>query len=325
MAPRYMQAAGSLALSGLWWLLDRLYGDKVFAVVRPMIPDWVVVGVPLSVIADKAISYGPPVLLFALAIYLLRRGSRERDHRPKIEIGLQSHPEKLHLLDEARDFVGAILKETNEIGNFKRKLEIEPVYLKLRPYLADKFKNDMDSDAVIIVQGSNIPGMAFFFLKELDRLEKEWGGTERTQQTNPVVSRTLVSESMSRLGETASLALNDGKLPLWQAAIRAYSDTDDSMYAELGRKVAGGGRGSASNDELLLWYVDGIARHCTIWGCRAPSDTTKPQQMSDYIFYKEGNGVIAKNGNSVIENLLVPQSDLKAFVEKVKRFPNEQI
>ena len=28
----------SLLLAGIWWVLDRLYGDQVFAVIKPMIP-----------------------------------------------------------------------------------------------------------------------------------------------------------------------------------------------------------------------------------------------------------------------------------------------
>jgi hypothetical protein len=74
-----------------------------------------------------------------------------------------------------------------------------------------------------------------------------------------------------------------------------------------------------------LWYVSGLATHSTIWGCKPPSDTTKPQNVKGHIFYFENGSLVAKNGPSVIENLMVSQDDIVAFIERVGKYPDEPI
>jgi hypothetical protein len=53
-------------LAGGSWLLDRLYGDHIFAAVKPMIPQslqsW-------ETALSSAIAYGPPLILVALGLY----------------------------------------------------------------------------------------------------------------------------------------------------------------------------------------------------------------------------------------------------------------
>lgn len=63
--------------AGVWWIVDRLWGDAVFAAVRPMIPDWLADASqawPLAM--DWAVSYGPPAALFALGGYFFWTGRR---------------------------------------------------------------------------------------------------------------------------------------------------------------------------------------------------------------------------------------------------------
>jgi hypothetical protein len=74
----------SLVLSALFWLGDRIWGDRVFAAIKPMIPDWIIAGVRLDAIADVAFSYLPPLGLAALGIYFFISGNR---HLRRIESG----------------------------------------------------------------------------------------------------------------------------------------------------------------------------------------------------------------------------------------------
>ena len=93
---------------------------------------------------------------------------------PQIQVREQSAHDKLPLINEAREFVSKTLKGNRETFNFHSKLEIEPVYLKLRPFLSAEFKKNMAHNVIVVVQNSSLPGMAVLFLKELDRLESEW-------------------------------------------------------------------------------------------------------------------------------------------------------
>jgi hypothetical protein len=52
--------------SAFWWLCDKLWGDRLFSVVKPMIPDWAVAGVTLTETLRYAQTWVPPVLLFVL-------------------------------------------------------------------------------------------------------------------------------------------------------------------------------------------------------------------------------------------------------------------
>ena len=58
----------SLLLAGLWWLLDRLYGDQLFAAIKPVIPTSLQALEPALAVA---FSYGPPSILIALGAYFI--------------------------------------------------------------------------------------------------------------------------------------------------------------------------------------------------------------------------------------------------------------
>lgn len=71
----------SWVTAGVWWLFDRLYGDAIFEWLRPMIPDWAA-----SPTLDRALSlglsFGPPIILFALGAFFLWRGWRKVTRSP---------------------------------------------------------------------------------------------------------------------------------------------------------------------------------------------------------------------------------------------------
>lgn len=136
----------------------------------------------------------------------------------------------------------------------------------------------------------------------------------------PTPPMSEMAQAAERLGESMQRALGDEpKIPLLTAARRAYSETDDSTYAVMAERIGGGGKAKATPEELLLMYVNGLCRSSKIWGCKAPSDLTKEQNMQDYIFYLEGDGLVARKGNSRIDNLLISKSDLAAFIEHVRK------
>jgi hypothetical protein len=59
---------GSLILSGLWWLIDKAYGDQLFAAIKPLFPaDWLV----LQNATNFALSYGPTVALLLVGAWLI--------------------------------------------------------------------------------------------------------------------------------------------------------------------------------------------------------------------------------------------------------------
>ncbi len=63
--------------SALWWLCDKLWGDAIFAAIKPYIPDSVIKGVPLANIVNLVISYAPAILLFVLGTSFFLAGRRE--------------------------------------------------------------------------------------------------------------------------------------------------------------------------------------------------------------------------------------------------------
>lgn len=66
----------SLISGGIWWLADRLWGDRVFSTIRPLIPDWLA-DPPVGVLVDWIVSFVPPIGLIGLGIYFLYFKARQ--------------------------------------------------------------------------------------------------------------------------------------------------------------------------------------------------------------------------------------------------------
>jgi hypothetical protein len=97
------------------------------------------------------------------------RGARQAD----------PNEEKQKLITQARDFIATTIREDPGYEHFQHTLESSEVYLKLRPYLKEDFHRALTSGRVLIVtpRASNMPGIAWSFIAEIDRLEKEWNLT----------------------------------------------------------------------------------------------------------------------------------------------------
>lgn len=62
--------------AALWWILDRLYGDRIYAVVQPIIPNWAF-NPPLAEILGWVVSFGPPFILVLLGMYFFLSGKNQ--------------------------------------------------------------------------------------------------------------------------------------------------------------------------------------------------------------------------------------------------------
>lgn len=117
----------------------------------------------------------------------------------------------------------------------------------------------------------------------------------------------------------------NSKIDLMSAAKRAYSETEGSMYAVMIEAQAAKSEGYQF---AVLWgYANAIVKWSTVWGCKPPSENTKPQDLKGYWLASHNDGFIARanSGPSVINNLMVSKTDLASFIDRAKRFPNEGI
>ena len=76
MSTRFRKAFWSCTAAALWWLLDRLYGDAIFAWLKPSMPDWLT-DPPIWSWLDFAASYVPPAILVALGLFFYLSGRRQ--------------------------------------------------------------------------------------------------------------------------------------------------------------------------------------------------------------------------------------------------------
>jgi hypothetical protein len=63
--------------SAAWWVCDKIWGDRLFAIVKPMLPDVAINGVPLADVARFGLSYGPPFALVLIGTILFISGRRQ--------------------------------------------------------------------------------------------------------------------------------------------------------------------------------------------------------------------------------------------------------
>src|SRR5947199_6757106 len=107
MATRFVKASLSAVGAALWWLADKLWGDRVFAWLRPMIPTWMAEPV-VSDWIESALSYGPFVALILLAIYFFWTGKRE-SRQPTTE----NWQDELSISPASRMLIGLISTPTD--------------------------------------------------------------------------------------------------------------------------------------------------------------------------------------------------------------------
>jgi len=59
----------SWIIAAFWWLVDKLYGDKIFTLLQPVLPEWIT-NPPVAKYVPYAITYGPFAALVLLGGYL---------------------------------------------------------------------------------------------------------------------------------------------------------------------------------------------------------------------------------------------------------------
>jgi hypothetical protein len=82
------------------------------------------------------------------------------------------------LINAARAFTSKTVRENPNYGHFQKELESDQIYFKLRPHLSDHFKQALTGGRILVGPGreeSQMPGIASLFIREIERLEKEWG------------------------------------------------------------------------------------------------------------------------------------------------------
>jgi hypothetical protein len=124
------------------------------------------------------------VLYIAWCFWRASRGAKQSDEKFHSATITQIKPtesqRRLELIHKAREFVLRACKKDGAGTDFREKLSAYAPYYDLRPYLSEDFQTKWNAPRTIHVFAvdTNLPDIAVFFLKELDRLEREWGASE---------------------------------------------------------------------------------------------------------------------------------------------------
>jgi hypothetical protein len=95
---------------------------------------------------------------------------------PKMVAAVAHDANRQILIAQARDFVSTTMRQDKGYEYFQHALEPSEIYLKLRPHLKEEFHRALTSGFVIVAapRASDMPGIAWAFIGEIERLEKEW-------------------------------------------------------------------------------------------------------------------------------------------------------
>lgn len=107
----------------------------------------------------------------------LNESQIERAWPGKIKAIKRSLQERKELLAQARNFVTRTVRKNPDYGHFQKRLESDQIFFKLRPHLNEDFLKALTGGRVLVVpprSDSQLPGIAWAFIREIDRLEKEW-------------------------------------------------------------------------------------------------------------------------------------------------------
>jgi len=83
------------------------------------------------------------------------------------------------LIAKARDFVSRTVRQNPDDIYFQNQLESDQIFYILRPHLSAHF-NQVLMGRVVLYQsrpGATLPQTAWLFIREIERLEKEWNLT----------------------------------------------------------------------------------------------------------------------------------------------------
>jgi hypothetical protein len=79
MVSNFRRAAASFLGAAFWWFVDKMWGDRVFAALKPHLPEWHIWTMSLDEWLRLAFAYGPLAVLVALGVFFLRESRRKSD------------------------------------------------------------------------------------------------------------------------------------------------------------------------------------------------------------------------------------------------------
>jgi hypothetical protein len=98
---------------------------------------------------------------------------------PQASTAFASGSDRRSLLAGARTFTAMAVKAGGGDDAFRKELESSEIFLKLHPHLSERFLRMVRPGARVAVvssgSGSTMADLAIGFVKEIDRLEAEWG------------------------------------------------------------------------------------------------------------------------------------------------------
>jgi hypothetical protein len=171
------------------WVLDKAFGGVVGFVVSTILgAAFVVLGItPPQSLAEVFLD--PPlwvthpwtrIAIVVIGVAIIVAASIWRIFSEKRLIAKSAadlaHNEFIELIDNARKFTSVTVRQDSSVDYFKKMLASDPIFFKLRPRLSKEFLRALLASNYIFVQlgiDTGMPPVANFFLRELDRIEKE--------------------------------------------------------------------------------------------------------------------------------------------------------
>jgi hypothetical protein len=103
------------------------------------------------------------------------RPSRWGDRKPIKPQAKIADAAKSSLIPRARQFVSETVRKNPNEEYFRGQLESDTLFLELKPHLSPDFLHALMSGRVAVVPpgGSRMPGLAWAFIEEIDRIERE--------------------------------------------------------------------------------------------------------------------------------------------------------
>ena len=133
--------------------------------------------------AGWTIALAVGLILYTTSLILSRRWARKTGLGSFGQSSMENSSEKRFLISEARSFVANEMKRYGKKEDadlrFCNELQRSSIFIRLRPYLSEKFKREVMSGRVVVVpaDGASLPGKVSLFLDEIERLENEQRST----------------------------------------------------------------------------------------------------------------------------------------------------
>jgi hypothetical protein len=171
------------------WLLDKAFGGVVGFVVSTLLGAAVIVlgMTPRQSLAEVFLD--PPswvtnawtrIAIVVIGVTIIVAASIWKIFSEKRLISESAadlaHNEFIALIDSARKFTSVTVRQDSSVDYFKKTLASDPIFFKLRPRLSKEFLRALLASNYIFLElgiDTGMPPVANFFLRELDRIEKD--------------------------------------------------------------------------------------------------------------------------------------------------------